>query len=426
MITLFLFGCQIVIDLVDRRMSTYVARLGVPAFFMLIVVSWGFIQTSSVGTSLLTIGRAAVAPYLDAYGQIDIVHPVWLAVEPRGTLSADPIEGHHTVLKIVMYLALFWIAVRAGVKSARAEWMVKAIGVYIAALSVYGLLAYANGNNPILGEKTAALSASFVNRNSFATYAVFGVLINLAVLIRMLAGRSGEVGERALRRFLEAFLWDGGWLFALAFLICATALVASQSRGGALALAAGLAVMLAANHARTKEGSQPTFILVAIGLTFVVATSATGLLSRLIATSDEEMRFIIYGYIVEAIGQRPWVGHGLGSFEDAFRQFVPFDAASGEWDKAHNTYLELVFELGIPAATLMFVALLLVCAQILRGYFRRRQNSEVVLIGIGCLVAAGVHSIFDFSLQIPAIAAAFSFILGLSWIQSFSTRSNGA
>lgn len=422
MIVLILFSCQLLVDLTDRRARKNVAHLWLPALLMLIVLSWGLVQTSFFATSILTSGSALFVPFSAEGGQIGLAHPAWLAIDKPGTISADPIAGHHTILKMTAYIALFWLALRAGSKRARATAMINVIGIFIALLSAYGIFAYASGTNFILGETSSTLSASFVNRNSFATYAAFGVVVNLAILLQIHGGQTGETGDRALRRFLEAF-FGGGWLFALAFVTCATALAASQSRGGALALAVGLVVMLAVNHAKTQEGGRPTLILVAIAVVFVVATSATGLLSRFVATGDEETRFVIYGRIVDAIGLRPFIGQGLGSFEDAFRQFVPLSAASGEWDKAHNTYLELLFELGIPAAILFYLAISLVALQVFKGFFRRQRYFTVPLVGIGCITAAGIHSIFDFSLQIPAIGALFAFIVGMAWIQSFSENS---
>ena len=80
------------------------------------------------------------------------------------------------------------------------------------------------------------------------------------------------------------------------------------------------------------------------------------------------------------------------------------------------------FELGLPAAASFFLAVLLVIARVARGALVRRRNLAVPLTGIGIAVTGAVHSAFDFSLQIPAIAAVFAAILGLAWTQSFRTE----
>ena len=47
------------------------------------------------------------------------------------------------------------------------------------------------------------------------------------------------------------------------------------------------------------------------------------------------------------------------TFEEAFRLFYSHQIGGGNWDKAHNSYLELVFELGWPFALLLFSIFLL-------------------------------------------------------------------
>lgn len=419
---LILFSCQLLVDIGPSRGSQKIVKLWGAAILMLAVLIWGFIQTSVGATAALTGWSNILASMAGWNDTVSLTHPTWAAVDMEGTISADPISGRNSLFRMFAYIALFWIAVRAGNKAARAATMMKAIGVFVAVLSAFGLFAYASGQNPILGDEVSGtLSATFVNRNSFATYAAFGVLVNLAILLEIQHGLASESAERALRRFLETF-FAGGWLFTIAFFICATALVASQSRGGALSLVVGMAVLLAANHANRSEGGGPALVVVALGVVFVVSTSATGLLGRIISAPDEESRFPIYGRILEAISLRPWIGHGLGSFEDAFRPFVPLSAAAAEWDKAHNTYLELAFELGIPMAALFFLAIFLVALRVFRGALTRQRFVAIPLAGIGCIVAAAVHSVFDFSLQIPAIAAVFAFIVGLAWVQSFPER----
>lgn len=413
-----LLAVQLVLDLADRAAPARLARLVLPGLLAVAVLAWGLAQTMWS----LPQAAAAAASALGLPPPAGLIHPAWDSVDVPGTISADPIEGRQSAVRIAVYLALFWIAVRAGGAGARAERMVRTVAVALAALAAYGLAAAAGGDNPLLGEASAQVTASFVNRNSFATYASFGVVASLSVLlVRATAPGAGGRGRgRALRGFLEGFL-SGGWLYMLTFVVAATALAASQSRGGALAAGCGVVLVLAAHRSNGGHGAGgPALWAVLAGAAFVTLTSASGLLGRVVAPS-EELRFTIYGAIVDAIAARPLAGHGLGAFQDAFRAYVPAEAgAAGEWDLAHNTYLELAFELGLPAAGAFFLALLLVVGRIARGTLARRSNLAVPLTGLGCAVAAGVHSAFDFSLQIPAIAALFSMLLGLAWAQSFS------
>lgn len=405
-----LLALQFCRDVLTRAPHERAGRLWLAAVPMFLAFGWAMVQ---IFPSLTAIASTYV-------GQ-DLADPAWLAVEVPGTISADPIEGRHAALRLFSYLALFWIAVRAGENADRAEAMVKVTGLYIALLSAYGLVALVTGENRIVGEDGAGpVTATFINRNSFATYAAFGVAIHLAVILtsRM---RAGGTRTQRLRGFLEGF-FSGGWVFILGFLVCAVSLMASQSRGGALAMAAGIAMVFAAYRGHGARGGGPVIWIVLVAVAFVVFTSATGVIGRFVTTETENVRFVVYDAIVEAIKERPFTGYGLGSFQDVFRSFVPIAGAGGEWDKAHNTYLEMVFELGLPAAILFYLALALVALRIARGALTRQRHLLVPLAALGVIAAGAVHSLFDFSLQIPAIAMAFAFVTGLGYIQAFRQR----
>ena len=157
-------------------------------------------------------------------------------------------------------------------------------------------------------------------------------------------------------------------------------------------------------------------------LLFISLTSATGLLERMIATDATDGRFKIYPAIISAILDRPFLGHGLGSFHDAFRAYVPPEAAFGEWARAHSTYLELAFGLGLPAAALFLLSQALIICQVWRGTRRRSENRAFSCFAFGCCATAAFHSVFDFSLQMPATAALYSVILALGFGQSFTRQ----
>ena len=62
---------------------------------------------------------------------------------------------------------------------------------------------------------------------------------------------------------------------------------------------------------------------------------------------------VVYGRIVDAIRDSWALGTGFGTFEEAFRFYRTSDIP-GNFDMAHNTYLENVLELGMPAASALF------------------------------------------------------------------------
>jgi O-antigen ligase len=113
-------------------------------------------------------------------------------------------------------------------------------------------------------------------------------------------------------------------------------------------------------------------------------------------------------------------GHGLGSFSQVLPLYA--DVKTFNSDKAHNDWLEAVFELGWPAALLWFAILGSLALRCLIGFFRRGRDQVYPLVGFCACVLVGLHSLVDFSLQIPGVAVTYSALLGVGIAQSWSSR----
>lgn len=400
-----LFTIQIVRDFIaPNRNRLILVTLASLLYFMALL--WGIVQT---------FGNMPV----------DLAHPAWSrVVGGLNTISADPTQGHHSIMRLMTYGMLFWIAFRTAADAGRAGRFLKVIALFSSALALYGIYALFTGSNPILDREgpTRIVNASFVNRNSYATYAVFGFLANLACYLnRSDRDMFAESFFQRLRNTLESF-FSGSWIFALGALICLTALVLTQSRAGAGAgLIAVLVFFFSYRMRGAGNGVTLGITLVAI-LSFVVFTSTSGLTERLLMDPDEDGRFAVYPHVIEGIEDRPLLGHGLGAFHDTFRARVPEAAAMGEWHLAHNSYLENIYELGIPAAAALYLALMLLVLRIWQGTRERQRNRVYSSVALAAALAAGFHSVFDFSLQMPAVAGLFAILLGMGCAQSVSAR----
>lgn len=354
----------------------------------------------------------------------NLVHPVW-SLAPDDSLraiSARPGIGQQVVLRLTCYAMIFWILLRSSSSGARSMHYIRAIAVFSTVLAIYGIQAQISGVNPLLGVESegGVVRASFTNRNSYATYAAFGVLANFAAYVGFTAGREGGTKLAGLRNFLERF-FAGGWLFGLGGLICLSALILTGSRAGGASGLVGLMVFALAVRGSGGGGLRIALSVLAAIAAFVLLTSSGVLLDRL-ESSGPDMRFEIYPHVVEGIMERPLLGHGAGAFHDTFRVHVPLVAAgAGEWAMAHSSYLENAYEFGLPAASVFYLALALIGWRLFLGVLRRRRNRNVPAFALACFLVAALHSLFDFSLQIPAVPALFAAILGLGWAQSFSS-----
>ena len=377
------------------------ARLFIPALLYLSALAWGLLQTWPALPSSWS-------------------HPFWALVPgSEATVSATPVSGGHGVLRLASYAMIFWIAVQASMNAKRALRFLALFALWSTALALFGLYAALSGNNPILLEQaTSNVSASFINRNSYATYAAMGLVTNLGLYLHLV--RSGEIpsGSRgsALRGFLERF-FSVAWIFLFGAVICLSALLLTASRAG---VASGLvaAIVLFVLLRRNSGSSKIVWLLAAVLLGAFLTVLSENVLTRLLGQTSD-LRFVIYPIIIEHLGDRLWLGHGFGAFQDTFRPFVPLEAASAEWDFAHSTYLENLWEMGLPAALAFYGALAWVTVVIFRGAVKRRRNRLFPVVAFACIVAGALHSLVDFSLQMPATTAMFAFLLGIGWAHAW-------
>ncbi len=86
--------------------------------------------------------------------------------------------------------------------------------------------------------------------------------------------------------------------------------------------------------------------------------------------------------------------------------------------RAHNTYLKIALELGIPAAAMLVLALmfiLLICFTAPRHYGR---PSNIPCMGLAITALIGTHSLVDYTMTVPAIAATYAALLGVACSQA--------
>lgn len=144
--------------------------------------------------------------------------------------------------------------------------------------------------------------------------------------------------------------------YILACVATTGALAAGASRGGFLALAAALAFMVLKLPHRVRNFALATVIL--LGLAWAPGSPIQRTLHP--TTGDQigvDSRWITWRAALLIMADHPFVGVGPGSFKAVVEQYEEPDAVVRSL--AHNTYLELGAELGIPVM-LMYIALWIV------------------------------------------------------------------
>jgi O-antigen ligase len=345
------------------------------------------------------------------------------------SLSIAPYNTRIHLVLVVCCAAVFFFARMLGQDRVRRRrlvtWLV-ALGTFEA---LYGLVQYLTGWQKIFGYvkkyNLEEATGTYINRNHFAGFLEmvipFGVALvlyeNAKVPRKVMPGRNVNarikrvLGGRKLSRI-------GLWLFAATVMVAG--LFFSLSRMGIISAIASLAVMAAFSGFQRKAGLWVAAGIMTCGMILVLWIGAGPTLGRFGTISEEytsadESRWSLWRDTARLIGGHPLLGSGLGTFPVAFTRVQ--STFLGQFvNHAHNDYLELASDLGIPAAALFFGS----TGALLVRVARKAASSEVSFeraMALGCLgsiAAILLHSVADFNLYIPANALVFSLILGLA------------
>ena len=268
-----------------------------------------------------------------------------------------------------------------------------------------------------------SFTGSFVNPNTAATY--FGVVLLMALsaglgqlervnVLRLLYARRDPTGSDHLR-------WGPLAAYLGAAFVFFVALMLTQSRAGILSSLAGAACLIGAFAYLALR--RKTSLLVALGLTALVLSGGALLLSfyggRFLRRLDleglvDEQRACTFKSTWQAIEDHFWHGTGLGTFQDVFPHYrLPECGIYGHWNMAHNLFLEGMLSLGVAVfAVCGLVVYFLLIGTYVRGMRERRRLRFVPLACLCIIVTVTLHSLVDFSMQIPAVAVLACAVLG--------------
>lgn len=362
-------------------------------------------------------------------------HPIWqVASEQLGrqlphrmAVSVD--AALVALMRLLAYVAIFWLSLQYCRDPRRAETLLVCLSWTGLVLAIYGLINYAAGNPYLLWFERwtghSDVTATFVNRNHYSTYAGMGVLASAAVGLTAYrsAWRLSDRSQPTLPRSIEC-LAGRPLVYFVIMLVISMAWLQSHSRMGTaatlLAVAAMFLMMTMAGLVRHRL-VQWSIALLAVVFLFVVSGDLT--LKRIGETTTDINRIPLFATVSEQIGGAPYTGSGYGSFSQMFLMYRDLRLpVNGTYLAAHNNYLELAAEIGIPATLGLVLAIAWCAALCAVGAFRRRRDQLLPIVAVAATILVGTHTLMDFSLQIPAVAAAYAAILGMGVAQSWSLK----
>jgi O-antigen ligase len=397
-----LFGIRSALEVncSDKRMKLPFVSVGLCSF----AVAWGAIQ------AWVPVPFGWANPTRIASMQLE-------GFSVEGLIAADPHNAAGGVMRAIAYGLILLLAVYYGRSSRNAKILLWSTFVGATICTLHGLLARAGMQIVSINDVAPTVekfSGTFVNRNNYAMYAAITAVAASVFAIDAFAlpmSVRGSSMSRIWRYRLNAFLGLPGLSVGVA-IVAVLGVMLSGSRGGAISLGAALIVAVAL-LSRYKAAGIGVCIVVLATLALSLP-HAESLIYRFLGDGLVDLgRRRLFEITATAIESRPLLGWGLSSFPEIYKVLQPVDLVD-YFDKAHNSYLEMAFDLGIPQALAIVIAIGNIAWRSLVGSVTRRRNRGLAAVGFCTTVAVAIQSWVDFGLQIPAIAATYFAIYGVA------------
>lgn len=356
-------------------------------------------------------------------------NPLWgdlsiAGLPAQGSISITPADSIHTLLFVAVPLLAFLTGMIVIRSDDDARKIINALAIGGAACGLYGLIQFSffpttNMFFPKLIYMDS-LTGTFVNRNTAGTFLGLAALVMLRYVWSL--GKQISV-VKMIRKLLQNRQVDTRGIYSFLLLLflfaCAVlALMLTKSRGATASSFVALCLLFYFLYVKSNgseragfssSGGKSTFrraITMVVGIVLLFATFGGRTLLRAEAQGADDGRYCVLPGIIELAKGEPNSGYGFGSFLYAFPPFREPDCGLlYVWDRAHNVYLEGFIGLGIifPFIVVIGVGALLIAHVI--GVRERRRMKSYAVMGAAAIVLIGLHSLIDFSIEIPGMAA---------------------
>lgn len=318
-------------------------------------------------------------------------------------ISLDPEATVRSALELLPGLAIFVACLR--LRPADRPMLLKLV-VAVAILSaVLGGLQKASGGadlfTPFASGHRGLATGLFVNRNHQATFFLIAMLLT--------AGLGG--GRSSLRP------GDPTKLVALGLvLLFGAGVAATASRTGFVLLMPALLIallLLFPIKVTPFQFASSVLGAIAAGAAALQSSAVRSTLSRF-ENGVDDARFDYWTDLMPAISSFWPVGSGVGTFPRIFPIFESLESVEAAFVRnAHNDYLEILLETGLPGALLMLFALLFLAGCAAQLYRHRAENDFAPkMAALAAILLLLLHSVVDYPIRMLSIMALFGLLAG--------------
>lgn len=323
---------------------------------------------------------------------------------PSRTLSADPEASRHQATRFFMAWLLFQAVMGLGVDTRSYKRLAVLLAINAAALTMFAIVQALNWNGKIYWVRQAPPRDAWSAGGPFVHHGHLADYLNLALGLAL--------GLLLTRDEWGQWNWRQGsklWMLYLCGLLM-VGVAASQSRGGALAMAlSGIALLILARlPLKMLIGGIGGAIV--LGLIFLNALGSEATVERLRTISDRKVHEVQWrtdlwrqGY--EAWTRHPALGVGLGAFQVGVAPELDQDF-DYYFDHAENEFLTVLAEGGAVGMGLCLMGIGGVFWMIRQASVKASSpNRRIVVLGAAfSILSLALHNFTDFGAEIPAVA----------------------
>ena len=398
----------------ERKAGPFATWLLVPLVLGLALIG---LQRVPWPSGLLSVASPrALAAYADASATMgsELPQRISPSLYPHGTSLA--------LLRFSSYVALFAATcsyVRGLREIALLGTVVFAVGFAAALLGILQSLSGADKIYWLRGTSHGAFFGPFAGRNQYAAYAALCTFVGVGLLLTRASRWNGLEQSRT-----EWLVEHGPQVLLLVFAIglVGASVAWSLSRAGTLSMLLGFSGVFGAVASVRPRARHWALVAACFCATLAVITAlGWGRVIERLSTLEEiardptaTWRWQMFGDAARLGRDFPVLGVGAGAFPSVYPLYrtIPTSALV---ESPHNEYLHVFAEAGAPGLLLTLAGLVIAFTVVIRALRAPRQPALAGFAagGLGAMVALSAHSLADYPMRSPAVAATAAVVLAM-------------